>query len=59
MKKSEEILIPHIENHNVDRSVSFIQATIMRCLHLISEERPIYDLSQKRATGIHKVVQSI
>jgi len=24
MKKSEEILIPHIENHNVDRSVSFI-----------------------------------
>ena len=59
LKKSEEILIPRIENHNVDRSVSLIQATIMKCLHRISEGSFIYDVHQKRATGIHKVVQSI
>ena len=43
LKKSEEILIPRIENHNVDRSVSLIQATIMKCLHRISEGGFIYD----------------
>ena len=59
LKKSEEILIPRIENHNVDRSVSLIQATIMKCLHRISEGGFIYDKTQKRATGIHKAVQSI
>ena len=59
LKKSEEILIPRIENHNVDRSVSLIQATIMKCLHRISEGGFIYDIHQKRATGIHKAVQSI
>jgi len=32
VRKGEEILIPRIENHNVDRSVSIIQTTIMRCL---------------------------
>ena len=31
----------------------------MRCLHRISEGGFIYDAQQKRATGIHKVVQSI
>ena len=35
IKKSEEVLIPRVENHNVDRSVSLIQTTIMRCLHRI------------------------
>ena len=36
-------MIPRIENHNVDRSVSLIQATIMKCLHRISEGGFIYD----------------
>jgi len=35
VKSSEEVLIPRIENHNVDRGVSLIQATVMRCLHKI------------------------
>ena len=59
LKKSEEVLIPRIENHNVDRSVSLIQTTIMRSLHRIQEGHAIYDTQQKRATGIHKVFQSI
>jgi len=35
VKSSEEVLIPRIENHNVDRSVSLIQTTVFRCLHKI------------------------
>ena len=43
IKKSEEVLVPRVENHNVDRSVSVIQTTIMRCLHRISEGNVLYD----------------
>ena len=43
IKKSEEVLIPRVENLNVDRSVSLIQTTIMRSLHKISEGSIIYD----------------
>lgn len=42
-KKAEEVLIPRIDNTNVDRSLSLIQTTIMRCLHRISEGKAIYD----------------
>jgi 2-phosphoglycerate kinase len=59
VKNSEEILIPRIENHNVDRSVSLIQTTVMRCLHKIIQGDKLYDHTQKRATGIHDVVQTI
>ena len=59
VKSSEEILIPRIENHNVDRSVSLIQTTVFRCLHKIMQGDKLYDTTQKRATGIHDVVQTI
>lgn len=59
VKNSEEALIPRIENHNVDRSVSMIQTTVMRCLHKILQGEKLYDTAQKRATGIHDVVQTI
>lgn len=56
IQKADEVLIPKLENHNVDRSVSLIQTTIMRCLHRISQGKSIYDAQQKRATGIHNVL---
>lgn len=60
VKAGEEVLIPRIENHNVDRSVSLIQTTVMRCLHkLIEGKEPLYDHTYKRAKGIHDVVQTI
>ena len=59
VKKAEEVLIPRVENHNVDRSVSLIQTTVMKSLHRVLQGGQIYDASQKRATGIHKVIQSI
>ena len=43
LKNSEEVLIPRIENHNVDRSVSLIQTTVMRCLHKIVQGEKLYD----------------
>lgn len=58
-KKAEEVLIPRVENHNVDRSISLIQTTIWRCLQRIEQKKLIYDSVQKRATGIHKVILSI
>jgi len=43
VRKAEEVLIPRIENHNVDRSVSIIQTTIMRCMIRAGKGKVIYD----------------
>jgi hypothetical protein len=60
VKNSEEKLIPRIENHNVDRSVSMIQTTVMRCLHrIVVEGEVMFDSVHKRATGLHEVFQTI
>ena len=32
LKKSEEALIPRIDNYNVDKSIGLIHITIVRCL---------------------------
>ena len=43
IKKAENVLIPRIDNSNVDKSLGLIHVTIVRCLRQIAEGAIIFD----------------
>ena len=47
MKKAETLLIPRIDNTNVDKSIGIMHITIVKCLRKIDEGQPIYDSVRK------------
>lgn len=53
IKKAEEVLIPRIDNSNVDKSIGLIHVTIVRCLRQIAEGTQIFDSQRKQATIMH------
>ena len=53
-KKAESALVPRIDNSNVDKSISLIHVTIMRCLRHLADGTAIYDPKSKQAVLIHQ-----
>lgn len=47
MKKAETLLIPRIDNTNVDKSIGIMHITIVKCLRQIAEGQPIFDSVRK------------
>lgn len=54
IKKAEAVLIPRIDNSNVDKSIGLIHVTIVKCLRQIADNRCLYDGSRKQATVMHQ-----
>jgi 2-phosphoglycerate kinase len=46
-KKAEALLIPRIDNSNVDKSVGTIHSTIVRVMRKLEEGEKVYDAKAK------------
>lgn len=53
--KADEVLIPKIDNSNVDRSLGLIHATIVKTLKKMAEGVELYDRMNKRCAVLHEL----
>ena len=54
VSKAEQLLIPCIDNTNVDRSVAAIHSVLLRCMRHLSAGESLFDLTSHRAIYMHE-----
>mmetsp|Transcript_33915 Transcript_33915/g.59125 ORF Transcript_33915/g.59125 Transcript_33915/m.59125 type:complete len:556 (-) Transcript_33915:163-1830(-) len=52
--KADEALIPKVDNSNLDRSLGFVHATLIRVLRRVAEGQTVYDQRRKQCSMVHE-----
>jgi hypothetical protein len=53
VSKAEKLLIPCVDNTNVDRSVAAIHSVLIRCMGFLSEGRSLFDPTTGKAVAMY------
>jgi len=59
LDQADRVLIPKVENSNVDRSLGLIHAALLRCLRRLDRGEQIYDAVRKQTIPLHEEYNNV